>query len=405
MSTTSLLYQAFGVRGYQLVRTDFQLGEVVFTIGQNRERYCCAACGSREVVAHGTKPRLWETVPIGKRRVRIFFEVPRVECRRCLAVRQVPLGFADPKRSYTRSFERYALELCRRMTIKDVAHHLGIGWDTVKDIQKRHLTAEYATIPVRKLRQIAIDEIAIASGHRYFTVVLDLESGAVVHIGDGKGIAALVPFFRKLKAAHAKIKAVATDLAPTYVAAIKKHLPHAAHVFDRFHVVKLFNEKLADLRRELHRELDNDKEKKLLKGVRWLLLKNPEHLDDEKQERQRLEAALALNAPLATAYYLKEDLRQFWEQPTKLAALLHLEHWIRKARASGVAILKKFADTLSFYRPGLLAWYDYPISTGPLEGTNNKIRTLQRQAYGFRDLEFFKLKIYHLHKTRYAFVG
>jgi transposase len=404
MSTTSLLYHAFGVRGYQLVRTDYPLGEVVFTIGQKRASYRCAACGSKEVIAHGSKPRLWDLVPIGQRRVRLFFAVPRVECRRCLAVRQVRLTFADPKRPYTHQLERYVLELSRHMTIQDVARHLGLSWDTVKDIQKRYLTKKYAAIPLRRLRQIAIDEIAVASGHRYFTVVLDLQTGAVVYLGDGKGMAALRPFFEKLKAAHAQIAAVATDLAAAYVAAIRQHLPGAVHVFDRFHVIKLYNEKLSAFRRQLYHQLD-PKQKKLLKGTRWLLLKNPENLDDQKNERRRLAQALTLNRPLARAYYLKEDLRQFWEQPSRSAARRHLEHWVRKARAAGVAMLAKFADTLSFYRPGLLAWYDYPISTGPLEGTNNKIRTLQRQAYGFRDLEFFKLKIYHLHQTKYAFVG
>ncbi len=169
--------------------------------------------------------------------------------------------------------------------------------------------------------------------------------------------------------------------------------------------MKLFNEKLSDLRRELHREATDQLEKQVLKGTRWLLLKNPENLDDAKGERRRLEEALSLNVPLAKAYYLKEDLRQFWEQSDRRAAERFLTHWIRKADASGIRMLKDFARTLAIHRRGLLAWYRYPISTGPLEGTNNKIRALTRQAYGFRDTEFFILRLYGLHETQFRLVG
>jgi transposase len=143
----------------------------------------------------------------------------------------------------------------------------------------------------------------------------------------------------------------------------------------------------------------------VLKGTRWLLLKNPENLDRAKKEPQRLQQALRLNESLATAYYLKEWLAWFWEQPDRKAAELHLDLWIFQAESSGVRMLQQFAKTLQQHRTGLLNWYRYPISTGPLEGTNNKIQTLKRQAYGYRDLEFFQLKIYALHTTKYALVG
>ena len=118
----------------------------------------------------------------------------------------------------------------------------------------------------------------------------------------------------------AKIKAVATDMSPAYIAAVREHLPKAIHVFDRFHVVKLFNEKFSLFRQELQREAEGPLHQKVLKGTRWLLLKNPENLDEKRDERQRLEAALALNKPLATVYYMKEDLRQIWDQEDKPAA-------------------------------------------------------------------------------------
>ena len=145
--------------------------------------------------------------------------------------------------------------------------------------------------------------------------------------------------------------------------------------------------------------------KEVLKGTRWLLLKNPENLDAEKDEKRRLEEALALNQPLAVAYYLKEDLRRFWEQPGKRFATAFLNDWLRRAEASGVKMLQQMAKTLAAHRSGLLAYYDARITSGPMEGTNNKIKTMKRQAYGFRDREFFKLKILAIHETKYALVG
>jgi len=320
-------------------------------------------------------------------------------------VRQVKIGFADPKKRYTRSFERYVLELSRHMTIKDVAEHLQVSWDTIKDIQAGNLQRRFGKPKLHKLRQIAIDEIAVAKGQRYLTVVLNLLSGAVVFVGDGKGVAALEIFWKRLRRARAKIKAVATDMSAAYIRAVADNLPKAVHVFDHFHVIKLFNEKLSAFRRELYHQASSAQERHILKGTRWLLLKNPENLDEDRNELQRLEEALRLNEPLSVAYYLKEDLRQIWSQPDKRTARRVLRDWLARARASGIRMLVKFADALEEHQEGVLNYYHYPISTGPLEGTNNKIKTMKRQAYGFRDQEFFKLKILGLHETKHALVG
>jgi transposase len=403
--STSLLYHGFGIRGYRYVRTDFLEGEVMFTIEQDRDTLRCSACGSARVTRHGGETRLFRSLPIGKRNTQVLLQIARVECHACQLTRQVPIDFAEPRRRYTHAFERYVLDLSRHMTIKDVADHLDVGWDMIKDIQQRHLEKHFAKPKLKHLRLLAIDEIAVGKGHRYLTVVLDLESGAVVFVGDGKGADALEPFWRRLRPSGARIQAVAIDMSKAYILAVHQHLPQAVLVFDRFHVVKLFNERLSDFRRELHREATDRLHKDVLKGTRWLLLKNPENLAPERQERERLEEALRLNQPLATAYYMKEDLRQIWEQPNKATATKVLDDWIRRAEQSGIKILHKMAATLSVHRRGILAHYDYPISTAPLEGTNNKTRTMQRQAYGFRDHQFFKLKIYALHQTKYALVG
>jgi transposase len=403
--STSLLYHAFGIRGYEYVRTDFADGQIEFTIRQDLHTLRCPHCGSRQVRPKGRVVRQFRCLPIGGKPVKVRFAIARVACDRCRRIRQVRVPFADPRRSYTRAFERYALELSRSMTIKDVAAHLQVSWDVVKDIQKRYLRRRFARPKLKHLRRIAIDEISTAKGHHYATVVLDLDSGAVVFVGEGKHADALKPFWKRLRASRARVEAVAIDMSLAYIEAVSSHLPNATIVFDHFHIIKGLNDRLTTLRQQVYREVTDRLHKAVLKGTRWLLLKNPENLDSKRNEAARLEEALQLNRPLAIAYYLKEDLRQLWQQPNKRAAQAFLTRWIVRAQMSGIRVLQSFANTLALHRWGILAWYDYPISTGPLEGTNNKIKTMRRQAYGFRDPEFFRLKILGLHETRYALVG
>jgi transposase len=403
--STSLLYHGFGIQGYHYVRTNFKAGRIIFTIKPAPFSLRCPVCASKQLKRRGTITRLFRTIPIGSKPVLIQLPIQRVECLCCKAIRQVKIHFAEWRRTYTKAFERYALALCRHMTILDVSRHLRVSWDVIKDIQKRYLTKKYNRPRLKHVTRIAIDEISIGRGHRYLTVVLDLKSGAVIFVGDGKGSDALNPFWKRLKYAKANIKAVAIDMSPAYIAAVLENLPETTLVFDHFHVIKMYNDKLSELRRAIQREAEGPLQKEVLKGTRWLLLKNTYNLNEEKNEKEHLEEALKLNKPLATAYYLKEDLQRIWLQVCKQDAKEILVEWIKKARSTGITMLKKFADTLTGHAFGILNHYDYQISTGPLEGTNNKIKTLQRQAYGFRDMEFFKLKIYGLHETKYALVG
>ncbi len=400
--SAAVLYNLFGLRGYEFVSAEFHSGLTVMEIRHGTLR--CAVCRSKNVTKSGTIPRVLRHVPIGSKPLLLLLDVRRVECLDCSAIRQVQLGFADPRVSYTRAFERHVVELAKCMSMQDVAGHLAVSWDVVKEIVAKNLRRRFKKPKLRHLRQIAIDEISIGHGQRYLTVVLDLATGAVVYIGDGKGAEALEPFWKRLRASHARVKAVAIDMSQAYINAVSKNLPRAKLLFDRFHIVKLFNEKLSDLRRALYHEA-SEAEKKVLKGTRWLLLKNPRNLDERRNEKERLEEALAINKPLATAYYMKEELRLFWEQGSRGEAKRFLRDWCARAKASEIRMLVSFAKTLRTHEAGILAWYKYPISTGPLEGTNNKIKTLQRQAYGYRDTEFFKLRIYAIHEAKWELIG
>jgi len=403
--STSLLYHGFGISEYKYVRTQYKGGDIIFSIRQDSMKLRCSQCGSKDIVRRGKRSRLFRSLPIGKKKVWIDLPIQRILCLSCGVLRQVKVHFAHRQKRYTKSFERYALELSRHMTILDVANHLNVSWDLIKNIQKQNLKKRYRRPKLKKLKQIAIDEITIGKGHRYLTIVLDLNSGAVVFVGEGKGIETLYPFWKRLKASKARVEAVAIDMSPAYISAVRENIKDATIVFDHFHVIKIFNDKLSDLRRRLYQEATTAMGKKVLKGTRWLLLKNPENLNEDRDEQQRLQEALEMNQPLATAYYMKEDLRQLWSQRDKTSAQTFLDDWIRRAYTSKISMLVKFAKTLAAHRTGILSYYDYPISTGPLEGTNNKIKTMKRQAYGFRDIEFFKLKIMAIHETKYALVG
>ncbi len=404
--STSLLDHGFGVRGYEYVRTEYVEGQIRFSIRQPRKALRCSARGSRAVRPRGTAERPFRTPPIGSRLVLVSFPIPRVCCQHCGVTRQVALDFAGPRRTYTKAFERYAPELSLRMTTLDVARHPGVSWDVIEGIRKRDLSRRYARPRLKHLRHIAIDEIAAREGHRYLTVVLDLGSGAVALVGDGKGGAALKPFRRRLRRCKAKVEAVAMDMSAAYREAVAAHLPKAAIVCDHSHVIEPFNDKLSDLRRSLYHEANGDG-KGVLKGARWLLLKAPE--EPRPGARRGGTPGGGLEVEPAAGRGLRPQGGPAAVLGTAGQAVRHrlpqLNGWLRRAEASGVRRLQQMAKTLEAHRAGLLAYYAYPISTGPPEGTNNKIKTLKRQAYGFRDQEFFKLKILAIHETKYALVG
>lgn len=401
-----MLYHVWGIRGYQVVRTErIDRQSVLVSLRATEQVLRCPCCNQKDVVRKGVNVRLFRGTPVGGKQVWFEAAVPRVHCPRCQVTRQVRISFAEAKRRYTRQFGRYALELAQITTTQHAAEHLGVSWDTIRDIEARYLGKKYSRPKLKHLRQIAIDEIYLGRGVKYLTVVLDLDSGAIVFIGQGKGAAALDPFWKRLAGSKARIAAVAADMSPAYALAVHHHLPDAVLVNDRFHVIKLYNELLTELRRELYREAHTPLQKQVLKGTRWLLLKRLDNLDQQRKEPERLLEALKLNQSLAIAYYLRDDLNQLWEQPDRTTAARWLDDWLEDAEQSGVRLLQKFAQTLSARRNSLLAWYDYPISTGPLEAVNNKIKFLNRQAFGYRNQEFFRLKLFALHNARYALIG
>ena len=397
------MYHCLGIREQECTRVRYEGGETIFEIRTKESKLYCPKCKSRHVTKSGSTIRRFKCVPIGTRPVILEMTVQRLECKDCGAVRLEHIHFVRGKQRYTHRMKLFVLDMCRTSTISNVSRIVRMSWDTVKDILKSELGRKYSHPDLKGLRYIGIDEFAVAKGHIYMTVVVDLETGRIVYVGNGKGADALDGLWPRLKRAGCRIEAVASDLSEAFISAVREHLPNAVQVYDHFHIVKLMNEKLDKVRRDTYNRETDENKRRLIKGQRWLLLANGDSLSQKAEER--LYRALDINRPLATAYYLKESLRRVWWQDGKHDAALLLDDWIGQARGSGLKPLKSVAETFSRHRDGILSWYDFQLTNGKLEGINNKIKTMKRQAYGYRDMDFFKLKLLSLHDSTYPFSG
>jgi transposase len=346
--------------------------------------------------------RTFLALPLGMRRQEVVLHGHEQTCTRCGRTLREPIPFARGKQRHIKALAVYIVALCQIAPIKHVAEILGLGWDLVKEVFKGDLARRLKQRSLREVRVIAIDEFAIHKGHRYMTVVLDLETGQILWAAQGRDAGALIPFFRRLQQAGAHLEAVALDMWPAYLLAVQTVFPHVTVVHDPFHIVALANRAIDETRRELLHAVDIPA-RRVIKGSRFLLLRGAENLTEPA--RNRLDDLMALNEPLYQAYLLKEDLRQLWHQPSVDAAGAFLSGWIQRAEATGLHHFRKLAATLKSHALQVLSWFRFPISTGPLEGMNNKIKVLKRQAYGFRDLDYFKLRLYFIHESTPAFPG
>lgn len=402
------MYHQHGIREQECTRAEYGSKTILLHIKTKEGMFYCTHCRSKNVIRSGVVSRDFHTVPVGGKPVLLRMAVQRLECKDCGHVCQEHVHFAAPQTTFTRRLAKYAVELCRMAPIKSVAAHLNLSWNTVKEMVKGYLERNYSKPDISGLRVIGIDEFAVKKGHVYKTIVVNLENGQIVYVGDGKGANALDGFWKMVRKAGVKIEAVASDFSAAYISAVRENAPDAVYVFDHFHMVKLINDALDKVRRRIVNQ-ERAREKKdgmsgrssVVKGTKYILLRNSEDLTDQK-DIDRLGAALELNRDLSAAYYLKEDARLIWDCDSKHHASLQLDAWLASARTSLVPELVKVADTVESHRDGILAYFDKPISTGPVEGINNKIKTLKRMAYGFRDDRYFTLRLLALHDFKFS---
>ena len=288
------------------------------------------------------------------------------------------------------------------MTVSDLAALTGLSWNTVKDIVKAGLEKDYGKPRLKEIKYLSIDEIYLGREQKFYTLVIDLETGRIVWVAKGRGGESLRKFWRALRLSKAKIQAVAMDMSAAYWAAVAENLPDAAVVFDRFHIVKLVNEKLDDLRRQMVSEAIGLM-KKTVKGIRYLLLMRRENV--QEGQLPRLDEALKHNEPLFLGYLLKEALGLLWEQPTLAKMKSFLREWCGWAQETGIRQMQQLAKSLTLHAGGILNWWQHRINNGRMEGINNKIKTLLRQTYGLRDERYFTLKLHSLHDCRLELLG
>jgi len=400
--STSMLYHAFGIKDVKYRKTDFVAGEIRVHAEMTRQLARCPVCQSSDTIYQGRKIRPLRLPQIGRHQAWLYLVVHRLECRNCGALSWPHLPFTGPRLSYTRSFERLVLELLKFTTIAACAFFLWTGWDLIKDIHRRALERKYRHIRLKDVRYIAIDEFSIRKGHVYMTIVIDLASGRILHLAEGKGGESIVAFLKTLARRAPNLRAVAMDISDAYIGAVKKHLPRVAIVLDHYHLAALINRAVDEFRREFQGECDRLGHK-TLKGARFLLLANYENLTRKK--RKRLDRLLEINQPLMTMHAMKEQFRLLWELESRVEAERFLANWCEDAMNSGIKQLMRVGATIAAYRTLVLNYFKHPISSGKIEGINNKIKTLKRQAYGYRDMAYFKLRLFHLHEQTYSLTG
>lgn len=390
---SSFLYHAFGVsRDYQYHATEYKDNAIYLKLKSiSLKKVKCPHCGGTHIIKYGVIHRDIHNLPIGSKHTFLTLTIQRYECKDCNKVFQADIPFTHGNVSYTYRFSRYILDLLRLgATITDVSKHLGVGWDMVKDIHKRYLKRKYSHPDISKVKRIGIDEFAVRKGHVYKTIIVDLDTGRIIYVGDGKGSDSLTAFWKRVKRLGVKIELVTSDMSAAYISSVMENATDAIHVYDKFHVVEKVTEAVDKVRRSLWNQEKDLEKRKVIKGSRWLLLTKDKDKFDEFS-KNRLENILNTNEPLFKAYYLKEDLDQIWAQETKEEAEKQLQYWCKRAQESKLPAMMKVANMLLSKRTGILAWYDCKVTNAILEGTNNKVKVLKRKAYGYRDDEYFKL--------------
>jgi transposase len=357
----------------------------------------CPRCREISDSHHESKPRCVRDLNFGKWRVFIHFIGRRFDCEKCGRPFTERLASIDPRRRQIRRFEQYIYQRCLSSTRKAVAEEEWLDQDTVKVIFKRW--AKKVTKAQRRemVRVLGIDEISLKKRHKQFALVIsDLERRCVIAVLPGREKERLEKWLSALSEAERKaIQVVSIDMWKPYRAAVQAKLPHADIVADRFHVMKQLNERLTQLRRAVQRRAD-EATQEVLKGSRWLLVKNRDELKPE--EEARLMEVLAASPELRTAYLLKEEFRTIFEKINDpRQAERFLRAWIWKANRTGDRYLAKFVNTLRNWWTEILKYFGERVTNGFVEGMNRAIRAIIGRAYGYRNFDNFRLQVLAQH--------
>lgn len=363
---------------------------VIDVVPDARFRPVCHHCGHPGARVWQQTVRSVRDLDVASAKVWLRCMYRKVWCPRCKRVMVEDLELFDPYQRVTRRLARCIHELCKVMTVSDVAKHFGLDWKTVKNIDKAFLEQEYGRTDTEGLTLLAVDEIAIKKGHRYMTVVIDYVTGRVIWMGLDRTKETLDAFFAGMtEDQKAQLQAVAMDMWQPYIASVTQAVPHVKIVFDLFHVVAAFN-KVIDKVRISEREKASKECKAVYQGAKYLLLKRRVF---RKKHREHLAALLRLNETLLKMVLLREKLPRIWAYRYRRCAAGALEEWCGLARTIGHPAVTAFVEKLERHREGILNHCDPPIHTSKLEGINNTIKVIKRKAYGYQDERYFTLKV------------
>ncbi|AJK44765.1 ISL3 family transposase [Burkholderia plantarii] len=390
--------QALGCwTGYRLERVEWPQGEgrtLALYLKPVGKVMLCEQCGARCSQIHETSIRRVRDLPLFEYRVVLHVPRRRVWCDHCGGPRLEKLDWLGRYQRVTERFAKACEKLLQAASVQAVAAFYDLGWHTVKSIDKARLRARVRDPDWSSIRYLAMDEFALHKGHRYATVVVDPIGRQVLWIGQGRSRETARAFFEQLPPGVAKrIEAVAIDMTTAYELEINAHCPQAEIVYDLFHVVAKYGREVIDrVRVDQANQLRHDRPaRKVLKSSRWLLLRNRRNLKPEQSVH--LKELLEANQPLLCVYLLRDELKRLWFYRKPAWAQKAWEHWIEQAAQSGIAALKLFARRLQGYWHGIVARCRHPLNTSVVEGINNTIKVLKRRAYGYRDEEYFFLKI------------
>lgn len=353
----------------------------------------CSGCGQAVAAIHDRTTRRIRDLPVFEDPVELEVERLRLACPRC-GPRLEQLDWLDAHARVTRRLAESVSRLCEATSVLHAARWHGIDWKTAKAIDFRALERRMGPVDLDGVRRIAMDEFAIQKGHRYATVVVDVERKRVLWVGRGRSRAEVRPFFELLGPERcARIEAVAMDMNTAYDLEVRQHCPNARVVYDLFHVIaKYGREVVSRVRVDAANQLRHDKPaRRVVKRAHWLLLRNRVNL--KGSEQVRLDEVLAANQSLMTVYVMKEQLKALWTATTAWGWRSTWNQWLRHARESGIPALMHFAKCLRPYWRGILSRVRWPMHTGLVEGINNRIKVIKRTAYGYRDDAYFFLKI------------
>lgn len=295
---------------------------------------------------------------------------------------------------YTKRFALYVGRKCRTMTIQDVAREVRLDWQTVKELDKQYMEEQLRRTGVPALGVIGIDEISIRKGHTYRIVVSDLERHRPIWFGGAdRSEESMNKFYEWLGAKKScRIRLAVMDMWKAFEKSTRKNAPQSAILYDKFHVIRHLGEALDQVRKQEYARV-KDQDRSFIKGQKYTLLSNKENLTLDGHKA--LKKLLSVNKRINIAYLLKESFGQLWSYQTEGWARRFFENWKASLKWQRLQPYERFAKMIEKHWDGIAAYSntENKVSLGFVEGLNNKIRVIQRRAYGLRDEEYLRLKI------------